>query len=89
VRARYPFQVIASYSAASEPVINVPIAGLSTKPDGVTGLNVSSDVTTKARYDWDDAANTSTNGVIKLSHFDGTAMVGGAARIHGEFFEYF
>jgi hypothetical protein len=89
VRARYPFQLVASYSAGAEPAINVPITGFTAKPDGVTGLNVSSDVTTKARYDWDDAGNTSTNAVVKLSHFDGSAMVGGLARIHGEFFEYF
>jgi hypothetical protein len=91
VVARMPFDVVPTLAGGStEEAFNVSLSnrGFTTQPDGVTGLNVSSDPSLKCRYDWDDASNSSTNAVLKVSAVLGTLLSAGPVRIQGELFQY-
>ncbi len=91
VIARAPINTVVTLAGGSaEESFNISLSGkgFNTKPDGTTGpLNVASDRHYHARYDWDDAGNSSTNAVVKVSRFDGTNTSNTAIRMTGEFFE--
>ncbi len=92
ILAVYPFNTVVTLAGGlAEETINLSIAnaGFTTKPDGTDGApNVSSNPAYKARYDWDDAGNSSTNAVLKISRYDGTNTSAGSYRVTGKFFAF-
>jgi hypothetical protein len=56
--------------------VDISKAGLGKKPDGIA-VDITSDTSVCAQYDWDSGSSTKTNAVIRLFKYDGTALTTG------------
>ena len=56
--------------------VNISKAGLGKKPNGIA-VDITSDSSVCAQYDWDSGSSTKTNAVIRLFKYDGTALTTG------------
>lgn len=92
ITARAPFNSVVTLAGgmASE-TFYIPISGqgFTTKPDGTAGpINVSSDLTLGAVYNWDDSGNSSTQAAVEVAKFGGGNTSAGPVRLIGEFIAY-
>lgn len=56
--------------------VDISKAGLGKKSDGIA-VDITSDTSVCAQYDWDSGSSTKTNAVIRLFKYDGTALTTG------------
>lgn len=89
LKASYSNTVVPTLTGGSpSETFNVDLSGrgFSGKPD-YGDASCANDASLKAEYDWDDAGNSSSNAVIRVTSLDGSNIAGGPYRFSVKFEE--
>lgn len=91
VQTRFPINAtytLGGGSPTEQISVDLTGRGFTAKPDGLNSPGfASNDPNIGVQYDWDDAGNTSTNGVLNIFTRDGSPLPAGTIRITAEFWE--